>query len=180
VDAVTLINLILAVLALGISGFIAFRQLLTARRANYLTVVLQLLEEMATSDFLESEEYILKQLGADHPGDLGVSGLPVDARTRVWKVAYMYQTIGYLSALRAVDRRVVSYLVGVRAVNAWRSLSPFIVAERRINEDGVGFRFFEDLACRCRSATTADAARRYHLLTFDEPAETTAIRTGGE
>lgn len=166
-DAVSLINLILAGLALTVSGLVAFRQLLVARRTNYLTLVLQLLKETATAEFLDSEDYVIRRLPAEHQADAGLSALPPGVRNKVWKVAYLYQTIGYLAALRAVDRRMISYLVGVRAVSAWRSLAPFIVAERRLSTDGVGFRFFEDLACRCRNATTADAARRYQLMSFD-------------
>jgi hypothetical protein len=87
----------------------------------------------------------------------------------VWQVAYLYQTIGYLAALRAVDRRTVRYLVGVRAVSVWRSLAPFVAREREVNAAGVGFRFFEDLAARCSELSAAETVNHFRLRSFAGP-----------
>jgi len=167
-----LVNFTLAALALTVSGAIAVRQLLIARRANYLAVSLHLLNETATAEFLNSEEYVVKRLGEEHRAECGISGLPEPARSKVWQVAYMYQTVGYLAVLRAVDRRMVTYLVGLRAVNAWRSLSAFVEVERESNSTGVGFRFFEDLASRCVNLSPANAIKQFRLQSFPETQDT--------
>jgi hypothetical protein len=167
-DAAAVANFALAALALAISGVIAVRQLLIARRTNYLAVSLQLLNEMTAAEFLNSEEYVVKRLGEEHRAERGISGLPEPARSKVWRVAYVYQTVGYLAALRAVDRRMIQYLVGLRAANAWRSLSAFVAVERESNSTGVGFRFFEDLASHCVNLSPANAVRPFRLQSFPE------------
>src|SRR5215470_4382810 len=167
-DPAMVVNFTLATLALTVSGVIAVRQLLISRRANYLAMSLHLLNETTTTEFLNSEEYVVKRLGVEHRAECGISGLPEPARSKVWRVAYMYQTVGYLAVLRAVDRRMVKYLVGVRAANAWRSLSAFIEVERESNSTGVGFRFFEDLASHCVNLTPADAVKQFRLQSFPE------------
>jgi hypothetical protein len=165
-DAGTIANIGLAALALVISGIIAIRQLFTARRANYLSISLHLLTETTSADFLSSEEYIVNHLNQEHGSENGISRLPEPARSQVWRVAYMYQTVGYLAALHVLDRKMTRYLVGLRVVNTWRSLSDFVAVERQVNSNGIGFRFYEDLASRCRDITAAKTSRRFRLRRF--------------
>jgi hypothetical protein len=169
VDAGAVLNLMIATVALIISTAVAARQLLAAKRAGHVEASWQVLNETCGTKFLSDEQYILAALAKEHSAAAGLSGLPEPVRSDIQRVAYVYQTIGYLSSLGAIDKKMTRYLVGLRVVSVWQSLAPFIEAERNLHGDRVGFRFFEDLAYRCSGLTVERAVAEFRLRSWVAP-----------
>ncbi|MGH6630073.1 MAG: DUF4760 domain-containing protein [Burkholderiales bacterium] len=127
--------LLVSALAIFLSMGTALRQMRLERSATHLILSMEILNQYLDGRFTESERFVHDQLDSNAPSAL--SSLPVDARSHAYKVAMMYQMIGYFAAARAVDRRFVRYLFGVNAVRSWRALKQFIEAQREMDSAGV-------------------------------------------
>src|SRR5262245_19132460 len=101
-NAVSLAADVLAVVAslaaLTISSWIALRQTKYVRDANHVQVAIEFLKEFRTPAFIDSLEYVVRQLSQDHDPKLGITKLPAVAREHVLNVGYYYQAIAVLVA----------------------------------------------------------------------------------
>ena len=138
--------LLLSIIALTVSTIFAHRQLATARTSNLTLVTIELLtRECRTDEFLESEEYVLNKLSAEHKPDRGVGGLPFSARKHVQRIGLYYSGLGMMSVFRVVDDKLLIATVSYRVRKAWSILCPYVMAEREIRQ-GTFLSYFEHLA----------------------------------
>jgi hypothetical protein len=158
-DIANVISLAISLIALATSGVIALRQTRLAGNANHLALVMTVLQSI-NGDLPHSEEH-LRDGATRLTGPM--SDLPQPVRAHAFRIAYEYQTLGYLSRTGIVDRQVLRHLVGVRVVSAWRTLAPVILAERDHYPQRPGFRFFEDLAADCADLDASAVMRRFRL-----------------
>ncbi|MGH3974983.1 MAG: hypothetical protein ACRDS9_16885, partial [Pseudonocardiaceae bacterium] len=94
-----LASLLVSALAILLSTVIALRQIKMSRSDTHLTLSVEILKQYLDGEFAESEKFVHDQLDSHAPSAL--SGLPADARSHAYKVAMVYQMIGYLVAVRA-------------------------------------------------------------------------------
>jgi hypothetical protein len=127
-------------------------------------VAIDILRQRLEGTFRDSERFIRQDL--PQVPVQPILGLPRPARDHALRVASLYQMIGYLSATRAVDPKLMAYMFGIDAVRSWRNLQPYIEAQRTADTDGVGYRFFEDLAARCTRINAAETVSRFKLRSF--------------
>jgi hypothetical protein len=131
-DIVSLMALAVSILALALSGAIAIRQVGLARGANQRSGVVELTKELRSQSFLDRERYVNTVLGKEYPSGVAQTELPALAGDNVQVVASLFSSVGILVAFDgALDRRIAVSVFGYRAERAWRSLEPFIKAERQ-------------------------------------------------
>jgi hypothetical protein len=137
----------IATAALLASSFLAVRQTVLMFRANHIPVYLELFSEFRSLKFQDHCSLITDHLGQDFVAEeVGISGLPSEAREAVWDVGGLFTEIATLRLMGAVDRRVDS-LVQVTLPPVWKALAPFVYEERR--RRGVAnmfWRAFEEFA----------------------------------
>lgn len=93
--------------------------------------------------------------------------LPEPLNRHAYRVATLYQMVGYLSAIGSTDRNAIRYFFGVNAVRVRKSLEPHIRAQREQYPDLTGYRFFEDIAARSSDIDSASAVKTYKLRSVD-------------
>lgn len=146
-----LVAIFLSLIALGTSSLLAFRQTILQRQANHLPAYLSLLNEFRSREFNDHFRYVCDQLRQDHDPQLGISGLPPEAREAFYDVAYFLQNFVALRKLSIVDGRVLTTMNG-RIVLVWDAIEPFVKSEREINRStsDILFRVLEDFAMEVR------------------------------
>lgn len=113
------------------SVFFSGRQLRVSQTANNAMVAVEMLSrERRTDEFMDSEDFVLNQLGQRHPPNKGVYALPIEARRHVTRIALYYNSLGQLAANRAVDPWLVVSTAAYRTRQAWKILEPYVRAER--------------------------------------------------
>jgi DNA-binding transcriptional ArsR family regulator len=144
---VSLVSLLVA----GSAAFFAYKQVRAARDANALPVVLGLLGEFEKT---RAERYfVVNDLGR-YPTELGVWGLPDEAREKVLRVLHYIDHLGLLVHRNLADDEAIAGFVGGAVIALWKALAPYVEAERekrRRERDRVdaGYQeYFEDLAAR--------------------------------
>ncbi|WP_433131257.1 DUF4760 domain-containing protein [Micromonospora sp. CA-240977] len=151
----------------------AVRQLRSAQTANQTLVAIELLTRDRSSDeFLRAEDFVLNELTVRHPApDVSVSDLPAEARHHVVRLSLYYNGLGQMLAFAAVDPRLLVGTVSYRSRQAWRTLEPYILAERaRRGETYLSH--FEHLVHLATHNPWAMAVRKFDLKRFDSyPAE---------
>jgi hypothetical protein len=158
--------MIVSIAALAVSTVFATRQLASARRSDDTAVALDwLTRELINDDFLVSEAYVLDTLTEEQSPELGVSGLPLDARAHVLRVGRYYASLGHLIVFGAIDERVILSIVHYRIYSAWTAIEPFAAVEREIRRAPF-FAFFEHIACRTTEVDVFQLHRRLGLHTF--------------
>lgn len=156
-----IISLIISLVALLTAALLAIRQSILMRHTNELPIFIELTQEFRSRDFQRAEEYVLNQLAAEHSADLGISGLPEDAKAAVTTVLIFFNTFGAYVYFGLADEKIVVSLYAYRANRAWVALEPYIFAERRFRNDDYHVSFFEDLVCRIRDNWPPGV--KYHL-----------------
>jgi hypothetical protein len=140
-----------SVLIAGSAAVFAYRQVAAARVANALPVVLGLLGEFEQT---RAERYFVMNDLARNPAELGVWGLPDEAREKVLRVLHYLDHLGLLVDRKLADDEAIAGFVGGAVISLWKALAPYVEAERekrRRDRDQVdaGYqRYFEDLAAR--------------------------------
>jgi hypothetical protein len=147
---ISIIGLALSVVATVMSLFILARQTVFLRQSNHIPISVDLAQEFRSDSFLESQDYVINKLRQEHGPDLGVSGLPADARKAVDRVTSYFTGLGALAVQRMLDEPYAVTFMGYRANRAWSELEPYIIREREIRGDSDYLVFFEDLICRIR------------------------------
>jgi hypothetical protein len=127
-----IIAIALSMAALATSAFLALQHHGEQRRANLLPYYTKLLDDLRTLEFHDHYRYVCTQLHNDHDPQLGISGLPDDARRAVYDVAYLFQGIGMLRLLSIVSDQVMTTF-DVRVVQVWDAVAPYVERERETN-----------------------------------------------
>ena len=165
-DIVTLVALVVSVLALAVSATLALRQVNLSKSANQLSGVVELTKELRSQSFLDRERYVNTRLREDHPSGVAQTQLPSLAGDNVQVVASLFNSVGILVAFDgALDERIAVSVFGYRAERAWKSLEPFITAERRCrNGDYMPcFEHFVAIVCQNRSEQVSVALKLKRL-----------------
>jgi hypothetical protein len=140
-----IVSLVVSVIALALSSFSTFRQIRHTRSASEMKMVLELaLHNIRDKDFQDDQRYVLTQLNKDYGAEQGIDALPEPVRSAARSVAFTYDYIGMISALRMVDPRVVQAIFHFRVKQAWQALKPYIQRERQLRRAPV-CPFFEAL-----------------------------------
>ncbi|MGI8334779.1 DUF4760 domain-containing protein [Actinomadura scrupuli] len=127
-----LIALVLSALALVSSSYLAMQQKSVQRRANFVPAYMQMLTELRSTGFHDHYQYVCTRLQAEHDPELGLSGLPEQARQAVYDVAYFFQGFAMLRLTRIIDDDTMVSM-HVRVVRAWDAIAPYVEREREIN-----------------------------------------------
>jgi hypothetical protein len=124
--------LVLSVLALCVSAFLAHRQNSIQKIANNVPALVDILSQFRESHLHESFEYIYAHLPSHDPNE-GLTGLPAGVRHRVLDVCYFLQQVACLIILNAVREREFLALFRARTMATWNAVEPFVKREREIN-----------------------------------------------
>ncbi len=141
---VEIVAIVLSVLALASSTALALNQVSLMRRANYLAPNIEANHEFRSLKFQDNYKFVTEILPAAFEPQLGISGLPDEARAAIYDVGGLFQGLAQLTVLGPVDIVMIQF----RIVHAWRALAPFVERERELNKT-VGpyfWRTFEEIA----------------------------------
>lgn len=128
-------SLIVALIALALSGFATVRQLGHARSTSDMTLILDVaLRNIRDKDFQNDQRYVLSRLAGEHDPSHGLDALPEPARSMARNVALTYDYIGILYAMGMVDARVALGIFHFRISQVWEALEPYIRAERTVRQ----------------------------------------------
>jgi hypothetical protein len=132
-DSTAVLALVVSVIALVASALLATRQTILMRRANQLPLMIDLIQELRSPDFLVRERYVNVRLKEHDPAS-GYSNLDPVAADHMQHVKSLFNSIGALIAFQVVDERLAISIFGYRANRAWCSMEKFITAERRLRK----------------------------------------------
>jgi hypothetical protein len=166
--AINVTSLLISLVALAISAYLAHRQASAAHGANAIPVIFNSFREWRQPDFIQTQKYILASLGGDHDASMGLSGIPEPLQSQIDKVAIFYDDLGKLVAYRALDWEIVIGTFGVTTVRVWDALKPFIYRERELRGTQ-HMALFEDLACRAKVNPPVDLHKRIGLRVDRSP-----------
>ncbi|WP_181778875.1 DUF4760 domain-containing protein [Pseudonocardia pini] len=144
-ETVALPALIVAFLALAVSGYLAYRQASLMRLSNQLPLLIDLIRELRSTEFLERERFVNSELKGYDPG-LGYADLPEEAADNLQHVKSLFDSIGALVAFKVIDERAAISIFGFRAKRAWASMQPFVEVERGKRAGNYG-PYFEHFVC---------------------------------
>lgn len=157
--AFNLAALFISIVALTVSGVIAFGQLRTTQRANTLAIIFEGFKETRSPEFLRSIEYVLYKLRDDHPTAIPFLNLPEVAKEHVRRVGLCYDDLGKLVAYGVVDKDLILGTYGRSIHRAWKVLAPYAYREREARQR-LAMIHFEDIAARASGTTPQDIHRR--------------------
>ena len=129
--SLNIITLVIALAALAVSSLFAIRQIGTARNANQLLVVNEILREFWSSKFRHQEELLWDKI-KDQGEDVAYSQLPDNLREAADNVCSTYLMLAHVVSLRMVDRKLAILPISYRVVRTWEAVSPFVVRERKL------------------------------------------------
>ncbi|MFB9238742.1 hypothetical protein ACFFWC_24980 [Plantactinospora siamensis] len=153
----------ISLMALAVSTLLTVWQLRAARSSNLTLVALELLtRECRSEEFLESEDFVLNRLQAEHSPDGGVFGLPFSARKHVQRIGQYYAGLGMISVFHAVDDSLLLGAVHWRVRVAWSILQPYVMAERALRKNRY-LSYFEHLACMAGDVDKGDLLAKQRL-----------------
>jgi hypothetical protein len=127
--SLNIITLVVSLVALGVSSFLAIRQIGTARNANQLAVVNETLREFWSPGFRNQEALLWDKL-RDQREDVAYSQLPDNLMETADSVCSMYLMLAYVVSI--VDWNLAILPISYRVVRTWAMLSPFVVREREL------------------------------------------------
>lgn len=141
----SVLSLILSGVAVLISLLYGRRQSVLAQQANALSVLIGLVQEFRSPEFVVHRDFIDHQM--TNYASCPLSSLPDDARSHARAVTQLFDNVGILVSFGLLDERMALSFLGDSAVRHWHSLEPYIRAERvRRNQEYQ--EFFEDFAVR--------------------------------
>jgi hypothetical protein len=142
---------IISLFALAVSGVAASRQLVLARHANAMPVLVDLFREHRSDRLAEARRFVCFEL-ENYALNEGMDGLPEDKRTLVRDLAWFYDNLGALVTHNVVDVGAVSGYLGGAVVTSWTKIKPLVEAERKRrtylgNDPRRWQEYFENLYC---------------------------------
>jgi hypothetical protein len=148
------VALVISLLALGVSTYLAVRQALVARQANQITVFVDLLREARSPEFRNRERSLWQKI-KDYDPALGFAGLPKEQRDDAEVVCSYYSALAYCIAIGVVEHDLAVIPIHYRLLNTWKAVYPFVAAERKIRGDGESFlNLLEDFVAEARQTNT--------------------------
>ena len=146
-------GVLLSVVALGVSLWVGLRQVRRQREANFVPLLMGLLEAFRTEQFHHDYEVVCKRLPRDHDPAFGLRALPADVRGSFVRVVYLYQQFAMLVELKLLAYDDVARVAGHRMTEIWAAIEPFVQVDRQDpDSSGSGFRLLEDFVRRYREA----------------------------
>lgn len=145
-----------ALLALCIGGYLAYRQARAARSQVVVSFV-PFLAKVSDPSFIADVQYVRTQLSGKFPDATPVSELPKATRTCIGTVVNYFDQLGVLVSFGVLDEEIVIGYLGNLLDEVWRALQPHIASERRKRQSALGRResisgsylaFYEDLLVR--------------------------------
>ena len=175
---VNVASLLASLVALAVSAVLVGRQSTIMRHANEVPLLLESFKEYRSAEFQRNEHYVVHQLGRDHAPELGVTGLPEEARIPAQALVTFFNVLGTLLVFDMADEAVIVPFFGFRVRTAWSALAPYVSHERKIRDDDFYGAFFEDLACRARDNHPHRTAYELSLRRVPEPEGTEGDEPG--
>lgn len=157
-------SLVASFMALGLSTWIAFRQARIMRHSYEVPLLVETFKEYRSPAYQRYEHYVVNELATEHSPELGLAGLPEEARVAATSLVTFFNIIGSFLVFNMIDESHVVPLFAYRANQAWNALEPYILRERQIRGDGVFASYFEDLVCRSRDRSVSDFKLRLRQL----------------
>jgi hypothetical protein len=143
-------SLVAALFAVALSTRLALRQSAIMRHANEVPLLMETFKEYRSPLYQRHEHYVATVLAQDNASDLGITGLPEEARIASTSIITFFNIMGAVLIFDMTDEAVVVPLLGYRANRAWVTLEPYIRSERQRRGDDTFAAYFEDLVCRFR------------------------------
>jgi len=151
--------LALSMVALGVSTWLALRQVTLMRQANHLPVLIEYFSAYRNAEFVEQEESVWRELPAADP-DLPLSQLPQPIRSAAYSICTYYQTLAYVMAFSALDTKLAVLVTHYRAVRTWEAVESHVRAERELRGDPYSFmNFYEHFVTVIRHRNVRDVLR---------------------
>jgi hypothetical protein len=130
--------IILSLAAVAISSYFAIRQSLAAKQANQIPVFIDLFKDARNPEFRDRERSLWQDLN-EHDPSLGFEGLPKGQRHDAEIVCSYYSTLAYCVTIGIAEHDLAVIPVYYRMLKTWEAVYPFVVAERKIRNDGGSF-----------------------------------------
>ncbi|WP_406373554.1 DUF4760 domain-containing protein [Streptomyces sp. NBC_00647] len=166
--ALNVVTLLVSVLALVISAWLAWGQLTSSRKSTILAMIMDGFKDTRGDDYLEAVEYVLYQLAIDHPQPVPYLQLPGEAKKHVQRAGLFYNDLGKLVAHGIVDESLIIGAYGKSLLRAWTVLAPFVYLERRARQRNA-MPYFEDLAWRVSNNPPESVYRKLGLHVLPPP-----------
>jgi hypothetical protein len=159
------VTLVVSVIALVTSAWLAWGQLASARKSTVLAMILEGFRDTRGDDYLKAVEYVLYRLPVEHPQPVAYQQLPEETRRYIQRVGLFYNDLGKLVVHGLVDESLIIGAYGGSLLKAWNLLAPYVYLERQEHQRNP-MRYFEDLAWRVSAHRPEDIYRELglHLL----------------
>lgn len=145
--AMSWLTLVLSVLALVVSVFVAWRQQRVSKQANSLPILVDMFQEWRTEGQKLHREYVYERLREECSPRLGYDDLPTQAKLHVKEVSNFLDNLGLLVYRGIVDEELVIAYLGGSVLELWGVLAPYIREEQK--KYWPFQTHFEHLASRC-------------------------------
>ncbi len=144
----SVIAVVVAIAALAVSVWAAQRQTRLQRESNHMPVILEIVDGFRSPAFQADYDYIRTKLQVNYTPSVGISGLPLEVRRKLFNVCYLFHAVAFICALEAVDERVLIAGLGGPARIIWKQVEPYSIAERAAGNADQTFQALEKLAER--------------------------------
>ena len=160
---ITIASLVVAVVAVVLSAAFAHRQVGEMRRANSITLAMNIFEEFRSATFKAHSATVLKRLDTNTIAPhLGLSKLPEPIRSDAYRISHFYDTLGALVAHKLVDEELIFAFMGEAIDGAWSALRPYIQGEAWLR--GTEYQvYFRDLARRSHDHPASIVRKQFIL-----------------
>ncbi|MGW5640374.1 hypothetical protein [Streptomyces sp. NPDC003832] len=128
--------ILISIAAVLTSTWYGRNQLQTAKEANHLPVLAELLSQFRTLELNDHYTYVCTRLRAEHSPELGISGLPDEARKALYDVAYFLQTFAGMASMGIASEDEIIAMLHTRVPQAWTAIQPYVEKEREVGPVG--------------------------------------------
>lgn len=164
-NIVSLISVIAALAAVGISAWQVRASLRSAERSNAIPIISGAFQEFRSADFRESVSRLLLSAPRDAE-EGGFDALEEGVREDAYRVCYFFDYLGTLTAFNIISEELIISVMGNRPMQVWSAMSSVIDSERRHRiatypaDTPTGFLvFYEHLVTRIIESGGKEAAR---------------------
>jgi hypothetical protein len=157
---------VISLLAVAISSFLAMRQAVLARQANQITTFVDLLSEARSAEFRNREYAVWRDLPQHDPKG-GFGQLSDEERTNVEVVCSFYSAVAYCIAIGVLDHDLALVPIRYRLLRTWASVLPLLSSEREARGDGDSyFSLLEDMVRQARITDQRRSEQRLSRRAF--------------
>jgi hypothetical protein len=128
------ISLVISFISLAAAVYIGVVQYLNQRKAHNV-LVFELLKQVEEPTFLDSFDFITRELKGRYDPDKGLGGMRPEDRNKVLAVCYFFQHLAMLMYLDLIDEQAFKAFFGARTDAVWKAVEPFVLKERERNPD---------------------------------------------